>query len=40
MSFWQYQASINGYIEANTVVDDTSLTDEEVKELGDWIDHG
>lgn len=37
MSLWQYQAAVNGYIAANSP-EDKNLSQDEIQELGDFVD--
>lgn len=38
MSLWQFQAAVNGYLEAHASADDKGLSREEAEALGDWIE--
>ena len=37
MSLWQFEACVNGYVEAHAP-DDKGLSVDEFNEIGDWID--
>lgn len=38
MSLWQFQAAVNGYLEAHASGDDKGLARDEIDALGDWIE--
>jgi hypothetical protein len=38
MSLWQFQAAVNGYLEAHAPADDKSLGRDEIEALGNYID--
>lgn len=38
MSLWQFQAAVNGYLEAHASGDDKGLAADEAQAIGDWID--